>query len=232
MTRNEQLAFCSICTKRKFDIDHGLICGLTNLKADFEHECGYFQFDPKEFKERSRNASYKLDEISAQKLENNYRTADLLVELQNVELKSEFRNSEKTGWFQLALGIGLTLYWIYLVIWDTNYRNNPWSLFIIGLGIVNMFFGYRALKDQTPKLVFDNAGISFRKMKIPWSQVVESHICECPSKHSNVFSLRICLYPSTIETIEIAELNGTAAQIGASFEQHRLNYWERRIKGA
>jgi len=45
MTREEQLRFCKICTKQKFDLQQGLICSLTSKKADFEDTCDWFEED-------------------------------------------------------------------------------------------------------------------------------------------------------------------------------------------
>jgi len=55
MTREEQLKFCKKCTHRKLDIKLGLICSLTNRKADFEASCNNFDVDEiveKQLKER------------------------------------------------------------------------------------------------------------------------------------------------------------------------------------
>ena len=45
MTRAEQLKFCKICKEKKFDVMKGIICGLTNLPADFEKSCSHFKED-------------------------------------------------------------------------------------------------------------------------------------------------------------------------------------------
>lgn len=45
MTREEQLAFCRKCTNRKFDPQQGIICRLTDQKADFQDECPDFNLD-------------------------------------------------------------------------------------------------------------------------------------------------------------------------------------------
>jgi hypothetical protein len=45
MTRDEQLEFCKKCTNRKMDFQKGLVCGLTNEKADFEDTCPDFNED-------------------------------------------------------------------------------------------------------------------------------------------------------------------------------------------
>lgn len=45
MDRTKQLEYCKKCTKQKFDPRQGIICSLTNQKADFESECEYFEID-------------------------------------------------------------------------------------------------------------------------------------------------------------------------------------------
>ena len=39
MERKERLKFCRICKEQKFDMIQGIICGRTNLPADFEVSC-------------------------------------------------------------------------------------------------------------------------------------------------------------------------------------------------
>lgn len=45
MDTRKQIEFCKKCTKQKFDFKQGIICGLTNQKADFENECDHFEID-------------------------------------------------------------------------------------------------------------------------------------------------------------------------------------------
>ncbi len=45
MNRQEQLQFCKVCTNQKFDMQQGIICGLTNAVADFEGTCASYQED-------------------------------------------------------------------------------------------------------------------------------------------------------------------------------------------
>ncbi|HSJ67102.1 MAG TPA: toxin-antitoxin system YwqK family antitoxin [Anditalea sp.] len=42
MTRKEHLQFCSKCTRRKFNEQVGLICSITDQKADFDPVCDHF----------------------------------------------------------------------------------------------------------------------------------------------------------------------------------------------
>ena len=45
MTREEHLAFCKKCTNRQFDPQQGIICSLTEKKADFEESCPDYNLD-------------------------------------------------------------------------------------------------------------------------------------------------------------------------------------------
>ncbi len=46
MTREQHLAFCKKCTNREMDLKQGLICSLTQKKADFINDCRDFALDP------------------------------------------------------------------------------------------------------------------------------------------------------------------------------------------
>lgn len=48
MTREEQLKFCSVCKHRKMHMQQGMLCELTNAKADFEGTCPNYDEDEKE----------------------------------------------------------------------------------------------------------------------------------------------------------------------------------------
>ena len=48
MTREEQLRFCSVCKHRKMDMQQGMLCELTNAKADFDGTCPNYDEDAKE----------------------------------------------------------------------------------------------------------------------------------------------------------------------------------------
>ena len=46
MTREQHLAYCSVCNNQKFDIQQGIVCSLTNQVADFETTCDSFDENP------------------------------------------------------------------------------------------------------------------------------------------------------------------------------------------
>lgn len=59
MSHDNQLRFCKVCNRKKFDRQQGLICGLSNAKPDFEEDCPGFDGD--------RNEIESLEEVQEKK---------------------------------------------------------------------------------------------------------------------------------------------------------------------
>lgn len=65
MDRAKQLEYCKKCTKQKFDSKQGIICSLTNQKADFENECEHFEIDKaKIVTETAKHETEKKSKVS------------------------------------------------------------------------------------------------------------------------------------------------------------------------
>ena len=47
ITQDDRHEYCSICSNRVFDKSKGILCGLTNKKADFINECTRFETSEK-----------------------------------------------------------------------------------------------------------------------------------------------------------------------------------------
>ena len=56
--RAYQLKFCSICKLRSFDASKGIICSLTQEKAEFLESCKDYKEDPEEAKKSSKTKQY------------------------------------------------------------------------------------------------------------------------------------------------------------------------------
>ena len=60
MTREEQLKFCSVCKNRKMDMQQGMLCGLTNARAEFEDKCeNYLEDTVKKVKIENEEKEYQ-----------------------------------------------------------------------------------------------------------------------------------------------------------------------------
>ncbi len=72
MKREDQLKFCKKCLNRKLDLQQGLICNLTQKRADFEGECKDFIIDESvAVSEQTEKAEERIPENLSFQIENN-----------------------------------------------------------------------------------------------------------------------------------------------------------------
>jgi len=69
--REYQLDFCNRCEHHQFDLQSGVVCGLTNQPADFDRSCPNFVEDPK------RADAYKIQKINRKKIQLEHETGGL-----------------------------------------------------------------------------------------------------------------------------------------------------------
>lgn len=65
MTRDQQLEYCSVCNKQKFDLQQGIVCSLTNKIADFETTCDSFD-ENKAYKEARQKKNLQVNIMNRQ----------------------------------------------------------------------------------------------------------------------------------------------------------------------
>lgn len=62
MERQHQLKFCQICKNRRFDLQKGIICGLTDEYATFETDCEEYAVDHDAYeKQKEKDDARRLD---------------------------------------------------------------------------------------------------------------------------------------------------------------------------
>ena len=99
MTRQQQLAFCKVCTNRKLTTTQGIVCGLTGEQATFLGHCEQYQEDP----------DRKLQEVTLSKQrEFNHLTVDRGLRFANYLIDLLFLLALNFG-FGMLLGIILML---------------------------------------------------------------------------------------------------------------------------
>jgi hypothetical protein len=89
MTREEHVAICKLCTNRKMDIEQGILCKITDDKANFIGEC----------KDFTKDHSVKVDQF--------IETADPLT-AQEIQLSDKALDKLRSEQ-NLGLGIGTSL---------------------------------------------------------------------------------------------------------------------------
>ncbi|MGJ3233491.1 toxin-antitoxin system YwqK family antitoxin [Marivirga sp.] len=128
MTREDQLQFCKKCINRKMDMQQGLICSLTNEKANFKDNCEDFQIDE----------SVK-EEIPVV----NRSATELIAELPE-DIKNEFIPHQDLQYAVLGgffVSVICALIWAAITV-TTEYQIAYMAIgvgFLVGLGV--RFFG-------------------------------------------------------------------------------------------
>ena len=128
MTREEHLVFCKKCLNRKFDPKQGVICKITDQRADFEGECKDYTHDE------------AVKEIIPQEIKSN---AEIITELPD-EIKEKLRphqNMEYAAIGGFLLTIICALIWAVITV-TTEYQIGYMAIavgFVVGMGV--RFFG-------------------------------------------------------------------------------------------
>jgi hypothetical protein len=144
MIRAEQLKFCKICLNRTLSKERGLICKLTNEKADFETNCSSFSKD--------EDAYYNELLFESRNVESSI-PKDYMFGLEKYGIK----NGIVAGVILLLIGFGwlLTGLKYHFIFWY------PLILIVVGAfvlvgGIVNYIIRQKLNKNQQIKLEENN----------------------------------------------------------------------------
>ncbi len=143
MTRAEQLKYCQICLNRTFSKQEGIICKLTNQKADFKTQCTTFEKDVDAYYHQ------KLFEMRRQE---SHIPKDYVCGLEKYGIK----NGIVAGIVLLIIGIG------WLVI-GLKYNFIFWypliliivGLFVLGGGIFNAIIRQK-IKKNSQQIMFND----------------------------------------------------------------------------
>ncbi len=99
ITQDDRYEYCSICINRIFDKSKGILCGLTNKKADFIDECTSFETTEKidliELKNKSweDRKNKRIENLTIQKVVRNFRRFYFLLSMFFIVLGLFYTNS-------------------------------------------------------------------------------------------------------------------------------------------
>lgn len=131
MDRKLHLKYCSVCQNRKFDPNHGIVCGLTDKVADFSDSCIDYQED-----------EVKMKEIKESEMVN-MSTEELLTTLPE-DIKNHLRQHQSFGFAALG-GMLAAIFsaFLWAIISVTFEYQIAWMAIGIGflVGYAVRFFG-------------------------------------------------------------------------------------------
>ncbi len=188
--------YCSFCLNRNNDSINGLICGLTNSKANFEITCENFKKDMEELeKARMGSKHYRMFDYNDSKYLYPYLSKSDEPNFKNDELIL-FKNVFLSIWFKFILVFSLTFIPIILFISNASLIH----ISIISLSILLMGTLRLHLKiKQKPLLKIDKNGFLLKnKQQIMWENIIRYYFKVYVDNSSDYFS-----NTSEILTIEI-----------------------------
>jgi hypothetical protein len=132
MDRKEHLKICKRCANRKFDMNKGIVCGLTNEIANFELNCTDYIADEEAIKREDA-----IDSAQENTFEARSKTRREELQAKTAELKNQI-DPEKVvkggaNWFYWIAGLSLINSLVLLT--ESEFG------FIVGLGITQLFDG-------------------------------------------------------------------------------------------
>ncbi|MEO1052374.1 MAG: hypothetical protein AAFX87_17200 [Bacteroidota bacterium] len=129
MDRKQQLEHCKRCVNQQFDMNKGILCGLTNDYATFEGECKDFEPDEVAIRQLDREAAMHEPTIQTASAD---RTGNW--QTKTAETRSQMENDRivkrSASWFYWIAGLSLINSILFLT-------GTGWG-FIFGLGITQI----------------------------------------------------------------------------------------------
>jgi len=228
MTRGDQLCYCLVCTRRKFEQTNGFICGLTNKIADFEETCEQFDLDKQEKNKNSEKYRAEIYEnIEKRKtfLKRIAYSGPMLFFLTEAETRKLTNNkfdeivvneskSKKAHFLWLpALLLGMFGYSYYkngLIV------NDLWQVLIlvvlfVGLPGVLLYYYFR---DKELFRMSDKGLIIEKKTFISWFRISYMHFEVVPQKSENTINLVLRMSYGDDYKIEITYAHIPQDQLG------------------
>jgi hypothetical protein len=213
MKLSEKQTFCRICINRKYELQKGSYCGLTNELPEFEISCSQFEENQTERIEWERQLMNQVKD------DYNYTVADseTVISRLSSELPESF-SASRSKWDSLAMIASpfiLILVGIYAYLTGddsvTKIFDNPLIAAYIGLPTIGLFvYGIFHLRKTDPKLTFDNTGITIheKEIQIPWQLILRSAFKHVGSGQNGRFFLSfICLGTFDEINYQITSLN-------------------------
>lgn len=169
--RDYQLSFCSYCVNQSFDYKKGLVCSLTNAKADFDAECEWFKID----ESAVQKARKKMKATHPPNLNDTFgfsRELKSTLPFESIEVK-------RSRWKFLApilvIIVLISVFFISAILSDGSSSENKkfWIVPLLFIDTVALwiFFGRDYLKRKTV-LRLSQFGLEANGEITPWSNYV------------------------------------------------------------
>ncbi|MFT5618221.1 MAG: hypothetical protein ACI85I_001452 [Arenicella sp.] len=237
MNTKDKLAFCAICENKKFTSPiRTMVCGLTELPANFKHDCSGFQLDI-EAKER------KLSKVKS-KIEKSIKSQRSLLDTVVLELpmyeflpKSSnfhfynsrvksvtFHDDKKKRTHLLLGGLAFIFIGVLVIIYvSMNYYklvSYLGPILLLGIGVIEMYRFFNTTKIKiTPNELSVNA-----KDRFEWRHILFLYFYKVRSGNVITDYLIIHLNDSSERKINISRLRISKVELGKALYISMKNF--------
>lgn len=225
MNRDYRLNFCRICSNRKLNLKHGIVCGLTNELATFNDSCESYKKDTEEISKRLKQfEKYKKDRYPQNDLEK------LIVDFRFSEINFDRFNKYKTveqthdvifkkNNFDdfLFLIIVFMTYLLYVIFNGKDFEfsfQSPVFNFSILFLVVFFFFFYRAFYVvYKPEITILKEGVLHKSIMIHWSSILSIGLETGTGENRGVNNLVLCTISNHVYKINLNNFSSNTQDI-------------------
>lgn len=222
MNKEYRLAFCKICSNRKKDFNLGLICSLTNNRADFDDYCSTYNLDSSKLeKYRAKIKGQIDDKYIANGVEKMLGLNDGIFTRPSMTNNPKYKSVEKTHNLTFKNNTAydksvvalmfLAVVYIFFVNYNDIVNSNLDDGVLIGFGVflvVIPIFIYRAffMKHKT-KIRITKTGIEYFGKQINWNEIIDLGILKAKSARVNEHKIIVGTITKGILEIDLTSLN-------------------------
>ncbi|WP_178983667.1 hypothetical protein [Winogradskyella helgolandensis] len=242
MNRDYHLSFCKVCTKRKRNLENGIICSLTNKIADFKDNCPSYDFDKLEFQNYEKRFQNEVSD--------NYTTKGIekLIGVTSFEKPafsrfSKYNSIEKTqnlvfryNGFYGTIGI-ITILLIIVGLISTSI-NDVFNL--TGENIILLFFVLILLSicvlkfvefssKKKLKITVNPNGIEYQNNSLSWNSIFDFGILQINKENTDASIILIGTITKGNVKIDLTDFNVNSEDLYNIIELNTKNVLQHRV---
>ena len=195
--RQKHLMFCKFCSNSSKNLDLGIICSLTDKKAEFDKSCDLYNEKKELIKSEIKSLENRIDE----KYDNIGDIVSYILEKGfNIyffdsifKSKYEFKNKEQTHKLSVNnsskhikyLIVAFAISTIFSTI-NLALNNNKFWLILSLVNLSLLVLNILILKYRKPKIILktDSEGFSYSNNKIKWNEILVYKSVTTENKYS------------------------------------------------
>ncbi len=226
MNRAHHLTYCKICTHRKHDFKYGIICDLTNARADFDLDCPTFNLDTAELNVYRERIKADMDETyHTNFIEDLLGDPDFIrpteygtTKYKSVEKTHKLKFKNNVLYDKFAIGLNL---FAMVYIFFVNYKDivngtlaeGVSQGFVVLFGLLVVFI-YRAFfMTHKVKIKVSKTGITYYGKTVYWNSILDVGIVKAQGARFNEHKVVLGTLDQGIVEMDLATLNVSPMQL-------------------